>query len=31
MTNAEVTDITQNTVMPDLESIEGVAQPVPPV
>lgn len=25
MTNAEVTDITQNTVMPDLESIEGVA------
>lgn len=25
MTNAEVTDITQNTVIPDLESIEGVA------
>lgn len=25
MTSAEVTDITQNTVMPDLESIEGVA------
>ena len=25
MTNAEVTDIAQNTVMPDLESIEGVA------
>lgn len=25
MTNAKVTDITQNTVIPDLESIEGVA------
>ena len=25
MTNAEVTDITQDTVIPDLESIEGVA------
>lgn len=25
MTNAEVTEITQNTVIPDLESIEGVA------
>lgn len=25
MTNAEVTDITQNTVIPDLESVEGVA------